>query len=243
MGFPVQVTSPNLGIYSLSHHKSQTRSKSPPSPSIAPPRTPHTHNGTTRARACLMPVSLMSHNITAHHSIIGLRRRRNHARARNLFLLANLDGGTYYIDGRRFVSRVRMDWEQRVAGLTSRQFHARYAMSHPAFTKLMNLVLPAKPLKHNELCRELRMSIFLRMACGGAYQDVADLHGVGEQTVYRTFHRVVDAVNSCAALDFDFDLQDDSKMAALAAEFNRGSTGLLNNCVGALDGVHIRIKK
>jgi len=85
---------------------------------------------------------------------------------------------------------------------------------------------------------ELRLSMTLRYLAGGSYIDIYQMHGVAYQTFYKCVWEVCDAI--IAEFPLDFPIDDEQKLTALAAQFDSRGRGLLEGCVGALDGIAIK---
>jgi hypothetical protein len=77
------------------------------------------------------------------------------------------------------------------------------------------------------------------MMAGASKLDVADIHHIGESTVYTAMAECLHAID--AALAFVYDPTDDAQMAEIAEGFEEGSGGVLTGCVGAIDGIQIAI--
>ena len=137
--------------------------------------------------------------------------------------------------------RKRMDWLVRCGQLDAEQFRRRYRMSKPSFAKL-SLALKGKlGLHRREVGRDLQISITLRLLCGGSCCDIDDLHGTAQSTSRKCFLRTLHAIDD--TLDMSLDVRDTERLEALAAQFAARSEGVLTGIIGALDGVHVRIRK
>lgn len=93
---------------------------------------------------------------------------------------------------------------------------------------------------------EVRVAIFLRLLAGASYLDLMVIFQVTHDPVYRSFRMVCDWVNR----SFTFPLvpaletEDTEYFKAISATFADGSSrGHFTGCIGALDGVAIRIRK
>jgi hypothetical protein len=88
--------------------------------------------------------------------------------------------------------RQRMNWEVRVALLSTREFHQRYRMDrntfHSVAEKIRADVEPNAKASANAsggnipLTAEVMLSATIRFLAGGAYQDIVDMHGIAEST-------------------------------------------------------------
>ena len=138
--------------------------------------------------------------------------------------------------------RKRMDWLVRIGQLDAAAFRRRYRMIKESFTKL-SFQLSAKGLGSSarEVGRDLQLSLTLRLLCGACMPDMEDLHGLAESTTRKSFLRTLRAIDT--TLDMRLDVSDEPRLAALTEEFAARSEGVLTGIIGALDGVHVRIRK
>jgi hypothetical protein len=70
--------------------------------------------------------------------------------------------------------------------------------------------------------------------------DIADHHGIGGASLYPIVWEVLEAINATFPLDFPSDKQE---LQDLAAEFHRLSGGYMDGCVGAIDGIAVKIEQ
>jgi hypothetical protein len=136
------------------------------------------------------------------------------------------------------ITRERMDWLVRMGQLNERQFRRRYRMGKSSFQKLSRHIAP---LVHGAIACDVQLSIALRYLSGAASCDVEDLHGVAETTARLSFERVLRSID--AAIPMHFDCEDELVLRKIAAGFAVRSEGVLTGIVGAVDGVHIRVRK
>ena len=91
--------------------------------------------------------------------------------------------------------RQRMNWEFRKRNLKNkRRFMQRYRFDAPTFDMIADTsrddIEPDATKSRNASCgqapitAEIMLSATLRWVSGGAYQDIIDLHGIGESTFY-----------------------------------------------------------
>jgi hypothetical protein len=84
----------------------------------------------------------------------------------------------------------------------------------------------------------------LRYMAGGAVVDIIDLHGVSEPTFYRCLWQTVDALNHSEWEGLQWpSLSDQTYLRDLEADFSALSDGSMRGCMGALDGLQIKIRK
>jgi len=147
-------------------------------------------------------------------------------------------------------AKERMVWEERVASLTAKQFRRRYRMTHEAFDYVLEQIEPHLPKQRanvpDQIPNELLLSMALRWAAGGSFLDIADMHGVSEKRFYPllwiTMQAIVDGLPALELME-RLDKVAEGALAPLAAEFDRKSGNLFTGCIGAVDGIHIKIQK
>ena len=143
--------------------------------------------------------------------------------------------------------RTRMDWQTRLDTLSPKKFRRRHGMCRELFDETLERVRPKLAMSQNhcfseqEVPPEVSLSIALRFMAGGSHLDIADLHGVDERSVYRHFHRVVDAINE--TYDISVDVTDDDVVNELEAGFRANSMNqAVEGAIGAVDGLLIRMR-
>ena len=90
------------------------------------------------------------------------------------------------------------------------------------------------------ICGERKLAIFLRYLAGGSYLDVADIYDVHENSLFHIIWEVVDWIN--VSLSFDYSLEDEPQLQCISEGFCLFSHGALKGCIGAIDGIAIKIK-
>ena len=140
----------------------------------------------------------------------------------------------------KHLRRKRMSWPVRRDGLTAQQFWARYSLSKPSFATLSGLISPFL-VGARQIDANVQLSIALRRLKGAKSVDIEDIHGVAAATAHVCFDRVLHAIDR--AIPMAFDVEDEGMLRALAAQFALKSDGVLNTIVGAVDGVHVKVRK
>lgn len=143
--------------------------------------------------------------------------------------------------------RQLMDWERRRASLSEKAFKQRYRLSKASFETLNTKIHPH--LAHAERRRgnqhvvpvELCLSMSLRWLAGGSYVDIADMHGVEPSTFYDLLWKTLEAIDKVEKLNFPIGNAD--ALRGLSEGFYRNNHESLQGCVGALDGIAVRIRK
>ncbi len=88
-----------------------------------------------------------------------------------------------------------------------------------------------------------RWAVTLRWLAGGSYLDLCFAWGVATSTFYHpdgVLWRTIEAID--AAFDLGFLFNDMSRLEALSRGFDHHSSGILNGCVLAIDGIGIRTR-
>ena len=88
-----------------------------------------------------------------------------------------------------------------------------------------------------------RMGITLRLLAGGSYLDEMRHNSIGRTTLYKIFKDTRQSI--LRKLRFPDPLQSDEKLQLLVDEFksSRKTISFLTGCIGALDGIYIKIKQ
>ena len=95
---------------------------------------------------------------------------------------------------------------------------------------------------------EIKLALTLRLLAGGSHLDLALLFECGFSTAYQIFHAVVRkwiCDKDCPLVKISGKdlINDDARMAAVALDFGRASSGLFSGCIGAIDGWVVKIRK
>ena len=148
----------------------------------------------------------------------------------------------YYDHSSRW-DHIRIDWDYHVdKKLHEKMFEKTYRMSFRAFRKLQ-LMLSSFLMKNTLKCRSSHpvpmhsvLAIGIRYLTGAKYHDLADVHGVSADTVYKCVHLFMSACLQCPDLEI--------KMPETASEWDycrnsfasRSYRRIFKHCVGAIDG-------
>ena len=143
--------------------------------------------------------------------------------------------------------RKRLTWtEHATLCVLDGSFRRMYRMSYATFMKLVDIL---SPLLSAHVSSRLRIdyrnqvAMTLRWLAGASYLDIAHLFGVSRSTFYYCRNRVVNAIlrsNDVGNLTWP---TTSTKLSENARGFRALSTsGFLDYCVGAIDGLFIRIK-
>ena len=96
------------------------------------------------------------------------------------------------------------------------------------------------------ICGEIKLALVLRLLAGGSYLDLAILFETSSSYAFPIFHEVIekwilsDYLVKINGQDY---CSDDDAMAAVALQFARSSNGIINGCIGAIDGWIVKIRR
>lgn len=143
----------------------------------------------------------------------------------------------------------RVDWDMYVDRLM-RQSEQRFArknrMQHHSFVLLVKLISPHLPMHYSSGIRgvkpippAIQLHCLLRWLAGGCYNDICDQMGMSAQSFYRLIYRCLGAINACPDLALHFP-ETPEEINKAAADFESiSSHGVIEGCVGCLDGYHL----
>eukprot|EP01047_Picozoa_sp_COSAG01_P082761 COSAG01_NODE_17037_length_1183_cov_1.239852_1_plen_379_part_10 len=146
---------------------------------------------------------------------------------------------------------VRMDWKKRCDSLTAKQFTRRYRIDKVGFQQMVAEITPYMPAvrRKGAISNEIKLAMTLRWLAGGSYLDIADLHGVSEEAFYTHVWQVMEAIDTVKAYRFQLlrllsslNLeQGRSPVEPLAEGFDAKTHGIVTGCIGAVDGIAIKL--
>jgi len=137
----------------------------------------------------------------------------------------------------------RVDWAEHVKQLFhENMFEVEYRMSHKAWIKLRS-ILSTYLERNNKRSRaldpitiEIIMGTGMRYLAGGKINDIRHIYHTSKTAAYSCVMCFIEAVNTAPGLDINLP-QTASEWEDVRKGFACRSTGgLLNGCVGALDG-------
>lgn len=154
------------------------------------------------------------------------------------------------------IPRVRWNSEYLISlALNENSFHREYRMPRSAFVALHRLMTPLLTVNNtmaqkamsrtgsSPISTESRLCAALIMLGGGRSIEAMRTHGLAKGTVYANFRRVIKAINKHPSLAVNTDYHDIPTLQRIAAGFQaRSTSGLFRFCVGAIDGLLIRIR-
>ena len=158
-----------------------------------------------------------------------------------------------YRRGVRNVVRQQFDWDQHCEILGDQRFSRAYRMPREAFNRLLKEIEPhllpeaqardgrfivGRPRVISSTCK---LSMFLRYLAGGSYLDIGPMHFVHFSTFYKCLDEVMRAIDGRFRIEFPYN--DEAALDSIASGFTRNGQSPITGCVGAVDGVAVRIKE
>ena len=142
-------------------------------------------------------------------------------------------------------NRTNISFEKSTAIYSDKEFERAFRMTRCSFYVLLETL--RDDLKRREARTTIkpaaRLGITLRLLAGGSYLDEMRHYGIGRTTVYEIFKDTRRSI--LRKLRFPDPLQSDEKLQLLADDFksSRKTMSPLTGCIGALDGICIKIKQ
>jgi hypothetical protein len=135
------------------------------------------------------------------------------------------------------------------AALDDRRFAKRFRLSKVLFHEILDGIRPdlerdaEKALRAGSeiISPEWRLGVTLRLLAGGSV-DVADIANIHEVNVWKITHEVCDSINRAFPIR-KYDFSDVAYMEKIEKSFAARSGFVYRGCVGALDGIALRIKR
>jgi hypothetical protein len=150
------------------------------------------------------------------------------------------------------VNRQRIRWSRRVQQLEAEGSFARmYRMPLASFNKLLSWIRVDLTVDYahsvsstgeQPIEPEIMLHCMLRYLAGGSYLDVRDAAHISVPSFYRVLHVALRAILKCKTLCFQFPATPAVIDASAARFASCSSFGVMNGCVGCLDGMLCRIK-
>ena len=155
-------------------------------------------------------------------------------------------------------------WSELIDTISDNIFRRKYRMTKDEFRllctrikakvgeKVFQVFRPDHTSTRHSVSGETKVAIGLRLLCGGSYLDlIGRAYGVeAPSTVYRHFHTFIKWIEET----FSFPLVDIldgldrgsedaiQRLREMSADFSADSNGTFSGCIGAVDGLAIRIK-
>jgi hypothetical protein len=150
------------------------------------------------------------------------------------------------------VQRSRISWNDHVNNLIKEgTFQRVYRMTHKSFQHLVDMVHSDLTVNHDMSYRrtgtmpiipEIIMHCLIRYMSGGSYIDICLLVDVSITAFYNCVRTAMKAIINCKELKIKFP-KTTMQIIKQGKQFKKLSTnGIIDKCVGCIDGVLIRIK-
>lgn len=124
--------------------------------------------------------------------------------------------------------------------MSSESFDKLYGMLRGRITKSLRL---RGKTRNGDIPPRLALAATLRWLAGGSVHEVMELEGVARSTAYNTMIDVLDAITECRALAVRWP-RNGGERRDLARRFRHKSAfRVVKHCIGAVDGIVIRIRK
>jgi DDE superfamily endonuclease len=133
-------------------------------------------------------------------------------------------------------------FENFIASMSARRFKRTFRMSLGTFTDLCAAIVRTRmqaerPLRYR-IPVQVRLSMTLRYLAGGSYIDISLAYLVSVSTFYFVVHETLADIDEVLRPKFPY--EDPDRLHEISASVTRGKSPL-SGCVGALDGIAIRI--
>ncbi|CAN0412079.1 unnamed protein product, partial [Pylaiella littoralis] len=125
-----------------------------------------------------------------------------------------------------------------------------FRMGHDEFMVLVDMLRPeleSNPdmgrLRDGALPVEYQVGNTLRWLAGGEMHDIKQGHVIAKSTAYQTAARAMKAIIACKELDSRWP-KNQTEFASIEEGFrDRSTNGVMAKCVGAMDGIFIRVTR
>jgi DDE superfamily endonuclease len=155
-----------------------------------------------------------------------------------------------------FYVRNRLEWGAHVAELAEEGPHAfsrLYRLQPETFAKLCRIIDPfirkdtvkaSNRSGHDKgpITTEIALHCLLRWLSGGSYLDIRLSVGISVPSFYRLLHACMKAILLCDELKISFPATDADLQAAADDFKSVSSHGVIDGCVGCLDGILLKIQ-
>ncbi|CAB1107655.1 unnamed protein product [Ectocarpus sp. CCAP 1310/34] len=165
-----------------------------------------------------------------------------------LMIMVLMDEGDPPQTRDKFVRRERRSWYTYAKPMVQDgTFRLRFRMDYTEFALLADMLRPK--LERNERMGALRngvipvefqLAMALRFLAGGSVFEVMDGNVIARSTAYAIVHRVIDAINQTRELDCVWPEGEDA-LDQCGMYRRRSTNGVIRMCVGAMDGLFVRM--
>jgi DDE superfamily endonuclease len=144
----------------------------------------------------------------------------------------------------------RLAWDDYSTSHTAKgTFDIRLRMPLESFNKLLGyikdelLVEETKAkVRGGSITPELCLYCTIRWLAGGSYLDISDVCGISKSSFYRVVWKTITAICKAPELKPKFPKTDEEIQDAISGFASISTGGVINNCVGVVDGYLLRIK-
>jgi len=147
----------------------------------------------------------------------------------------------------------RLDWNKHVEGLViTREFAQTYRMEYSTFEKLLEILRPRISVAEEKaaasgaepITPELVTAFGIRWIGGGTHNDIKDIIGVSKGSSYRVRDIFLYGVLASAPdLPIEWPTSEPARRSIASEFFAKSWDGVLSRCIGAVDGMFIKIKQ
>ena len=155
-----------------------------------------------------------------------------------------------------FYVRDRLEWETHVAQLAEegpQAFSRMYRLQPQTFAKLCSILDPFLRKDVVKACNrsgsnkgpittEIALHCLLRWLGGGSYLDIRMSVGISIPSFYRVLHLCMDAILLCDEFQISFPSTETDLQAAADGFKSISSHGIIDGCVGCVDGILLKIQ-
>ena len=154
---------------------------------------------------------------------------------------------------RPLFTRKRMNWNEHVSDTLKegeKEFRRDHRMSLSSFNKLCNLLRPSIQVNNEMSTRrtgedpispEMMLHCLIRYLAGGSLRDIRHVVRISTKSFYRVVYKCVDAILNCKNLHYHFPSTPEAFDEVSAGFADITSNGLIQGCVGCMDGLLLRI--
>ena len=173
-------------------------------------------------------------------------------------IMNDLDDSIRRMDYHYGKRKVRISFLELIDSLSNKVFRRMFRCHKSSFRKLVRIIKSNTDpvefkseqwlINHNEhnnaISGEVKIACTIRMLAGASYLDLLLSYKISQCMLYDIFHQTIDWINK----SFNFPLlryikeENTEALLDIADYFSERSEGVINGCIGALDGVAIRIR-
>ena len=154
---------------------------------------------------------------------------------------------------RPLFTQKHVNWNEHVQDLLkegNKEFRRDYRMSLSSFNKLCNLLRPSIQVNEEMSTRrtgedpispEMMLHCLIRYLAGGSVRDIRLVVKISSKSFYWVVYKCVNAILRCKELHYHFPSTEDAIDEVAAGFADISANGLIQGCVGCMDGMLLRI--